>query len=149
MVLDFSRARRRYPWRNQAVSEVASGRQPISIIFISLCFTIFIFCYPASAGNERWKAITGKNGEDRILYDPDSVIPFGPGIFRVRTVSFNEGHSPKRSLEEIDCSNRIYRDIEVITEEPGKPIRHTFAPSEWRGIDRESPRGELTRILCR
>ena len=103
----------------------------------------------AVAGNERWKAIAGKSGEDRILYDPDSIIPSGPRTFRVWIMSFDKDHSPRRSMEEIDCPNKIYRDLEVITEKPGKPIHHTFTPSEWRGIVLEAPRGELLKILCR
>ena len=103
----------------------------------------------AAAGNERWKAIAGNNGEERILYDPGSVIPLRPGVFRVWIVSFDKDHSPRKFLEEIDCTNKIVRDLEVITEKPGKPIQHTFTPSDWRGIVRESSMGELFRILCR
>ena len=103
----------------------------------------------AAAGNERWKAIAGKNGGDRILYDPDSVIPLRPGVFRVWIMGFDKDHSPRRSMEEIDCSNKIYRDLEVITEKTNKPMLHTNTPSEWHGMVRESPRGELFRILCR
>lgn len=128
---------------------VAFSKQFFTIILMLFFLPFLLSFQRAEAGNEQWKAISGKNGAERILYDPNSVIPLGPETFRVWIISFDKDRSPRRSLEEIDCSNRIYRDIEVITEEPGKPIRHTFAPSEWRGIDRESPRGELTRILCR
>jgi len=103
----------------------------------------------AVAGNERWKAIAGKNGEGRVLYDPDSVIPLRPGVFRVRIMGFDKDHSPRKSLEEFDCSNRIVRDVEVVVEKPNKPASHTITPSDWRGVVRESPRGELFKILCR
>ena len=103
----------------------------------------------AIAGNERWKAIAGKNGEDRVLYDPDSVIPLRPGVFRVWIMGFDKNHSPRKSLEEFDCSNRIVRDVEVVVEKPNKPVSHTITPSDWSGVVRESPRGELFKILCR
>ena len=103
----------------------------------------------ATAGNERWKAIAGKNGEDRILYDPGSVIPSGPRVFRIWIMGFDKNHSPRKSLEEFDCANRIVRDVEVIVDRPNKPVAHTFTPSDWTGVVRESPRGELLKILCR
>ncbi len=103
----------------------------------------------AAAGNEQWKAIAGKNGTDRILYDPDSVIPLRPGVVRVWIMGFDKDHSPRKSLEEFDCSNRIIRDVEVVVEKPNKPVSHTFTPSDWSGVVRDSPRGELFKILCR
>lgn len=103
----------------------------------------------AVAGNERWKAIAGKNGEDRVIYDPDSVVPLRPGVFRVRIMGFDKDHSPRKSLEEFDCSNRIVRDVEVVVEKPNKPASRTITPSDWRDVGRESPRGELFKILCR
>jgi hypothetical protein len=103
----------------------------------------------AAAGNERWKAIAGKNGEDRVLYDPDSVIPLRPGVFRVWIMGFDKDHSPRKSLEEFDCSNRIVRDVEVVVEKPNKSVSHTITPSDWSGVVRESPKGELFKILCR
>jgi hypothetical protein len=120
------------------------------LVFLVLLFSASAISLESTfAANERWKAIAGKNGEDRILYDTGSVIPLRPGVFRVWIMGFDKDHSPRRSLEEIDCSNKIVRDLEVITEKPNKPILHTFTPSEWRGIERESSRGELFRILCR
>ena len=103
----------------------------------------------AEAGNERWKAIAGKEGGERILYDPDSVIPSGPRMFRVWVMGFDKDHLPRKSFEEFDCTNRIVRDVEVIVERPNKPVAHTFTPSDWTGVVRESPRGELFKILCR
>ncbi len=103
----------------------------------------------AHAGNERWKAITGKTGEERILYDPDSIIPSGPRTFRVWIMGFDADHFPRKSREEFDCTNKIVRDVEVISEKPNKPVNHSFTPSDWHGVVRETPRGELFKKLCR
>ncbi|MFZ2198356.1 MAG: hypothetical protein WAV13_11525 [Thermodesulfovibrionales bacterium] len=103
----------------------------------------------AGAATERWKAIAGKEGEERILYDPDSVIPGGPGRYRVWIMGFDKDHFPRKSFEEFDCANRIVRDVEVIVERPNKPVTHTITPSDWRSVVRDSPMGELFRILCR
>jgi hypothetical protein len=119
------------------------------VLFFLLISSSAVSLGNAAAGNERWKAIAGKNGEDRVLYDPDSVIPIRPGVFRVRIMGFDKNHSPRKSLEEFDCSNRIVRDIEVVVEKPNKPVSHTITPSDWSGVVRESPRGELFKILCR
>ena len=116
------------------------------LILISNCL---VSLGNAGTGNERWKAVVGKNGEERILYDTDSVIPYGPELFRVRITGFDKDHASRRSLEEFDCRNRIYRDIEVITETPNKPAQRTLTPSEWRGVVKDSPRGELFKVLCR
>jgi hypothetical protein len=120
-------------------------------VFLFLLFSASIMIAGnAHAGNERWKAIAGKTGEDRMLYDPDSIIPSGPRTFRVWSMGFDADHSPRKSQEEFDCTNKIVRDVEVITERPNKPATHTFTPSEWRGIEGESsPRRELYKILCR
>jgi hypothetical protein len=128
------------------------GRKKTSLaLFLILvsCFLLSFDAGAAEAAKERWKAIAGKEGQERILYDPDSVIPGGPGKFRVWIMGFDRDHFPRKSLEEFDCSNRIVRDVEVISEKPNKPVTRTITPSEWRGVVRESPRGELFKILCR
>lgn len=103
----------------------------------------------AHAGNERWKAIAGNPGEERILYDPDSIVPSGPRTFRVWIMGFDTDHFPRKSMEEFDCSNKIVREVEVISEKPNRPSNHTFTPSEWRGVVRDTPMWELFETLCR
>ena len=128
------------------------GRKRTTLaLFLPLIFSFLLSLGigAAEAANERWKAIAGKGGEERILYDPDSIIPSGPRVFRVWIIGFDKDHFPRKSLEEFDCANRIVRDIEVIVERPNKPVAHTFTPSDWTGVVRESPRGELFKILCR
>ena len=126
-----------------------SIRQFVLMLFLLLVSSFFVSPRTAEAGNERWKAIAGKNGEERILYDPESVMSLRPGVVRVWVMGFDNDHSPKKTLEEIDCSNKIVRDIEVIMEKPNKPTLHTITPSDWRGIVLDSPRGDLLKILCR
>ena len=128
------------------------GRKKSSFALFLLLFSCNLLIFDAGAAEgakERWKAISGKEGEDRILYDPDSVIPAGSGRYRVWIMGFDKDHFPRKSLEEIDCSNKIIRDVEVIVERPNKPVAHTFTPSDWTGVVRGSPRGELFKILCR
>ena len=121
----------------------------ISLIFFFSSFVVSLGRAGSGTKNERWKAIAGREGEERILYDPESVIPSGPRVFRVWVMGFDKDHFPRKSLEEFDCTNKIIRDVEVIVERPNKPVAHTITPSDWTGVVRESPRGELFRILCR
>ncbi len=118
-------------------------------LFSALLAAWTVLPEPASAGQERWKVITGKSAEDRIIYDPDSVIPSGPMRFRVWVAGFDADGFPRKTLEEFDCTNRIVRDAEVVAEKPNRPPIRTITPSAWRGIVRESPRGDLYKILCR
>jgi len=126
-------------------------KETILALFLILIFPFLLSSVTGVAGaaTERWKAVAGKEGEERILYDQDSVIPSGPGRYRVWIMGFDKDHFPRKSLEEFDCSNRIVRDIEVIADRPNKPAAHSFTPSDWSGVVRESPRGELLKILCR
>jgi hypothetical protein len=126
-------------------------KETILALFLVLIFSFLLSFVTGVAGaaTERWKVIAGKEGEERILYDPDSVIPGGPGRYRVWIMGFDKDHFPRKSLEEFDCANRIVRDVEVIVERPNKPVTHTLTPSDWRSVVRDSPRGELFKILCR
>jgi hypothetical protein len=118
-------------------------------LLLASAFLLSLAAGTAESAKERWKAIAGKEEVGRILYDPDSVIPAGPRRYRVWIMDFDKDHFPRKSLEEFDCANRIVRDVEVIVERPNKPVAHTFTPSDWRGVVRESARGELFKILCR
>jgi hypothetical protein len=118
------------------------------LLILIFSFLLSLGASAADAAKERWKAIAGKEGEERILYDPDSVVPSGPRVFRVWIMGFDKGHFPRKSFEEFDCANRIVRDVEVNVERPNKPVAHTFTPSDWTGVVRDSPRGELLKILC-
>lgn len=136
-------------WHLSAESRRIFAKKTILILLLLLVTSFFVSPDSVEAGKERWKAIAGKNGKDRILYDPDSVISLRPGVFRVWIMGFDMDHSPRKSQEEIDCSNKIIRDVEVITENLNKPKHHTITPSDWTGIVRDSPRGELFKVLCR
>jgi hypothetical protein len=126
------------------------GAARIAILAVLAALSaVALFAMPAEAAQQRWRDIPGKTGEERILYDADSVVPSGPDRYRVWVTGFEKDRFPRKSQEEYDCRNRIFRDIEVIVEKPGKPATHTFTPTEWRDVPRDTPRGELLKILCR
>ena len=103
----------------------------------------------AEAGKEQWKSISGNNNREWILYDPESVIYLQKDLVRVWVMGIDNNSTRRKSLEEINCSHKIVRDIEVITEKSNKANVHNIAPSSWHGIVRNSARGELFKILCR
>jgi hypothetical protein len=120
------------------------------LILLSLLLSLFILPLQNSeAGKDRWKSVPGRNGQEWILYDPDSVIYLQKDLVRVWIMDTGKDSSGRKSLEEMNCSHKIIRDIEVVTEKPNKLILHTITPTDWRGIVKESPRGELFKILCR
>lgn len=141
----------KYVLESQGAASMIGRKETILALFLSLIFSFLLSFVTGVAGavTERWKAIAGKEGEERILYDPDSVVPSGPRVYRVWIMGFDKGHFPRKSFEEFDCVNRIVRYVEVISEKPNRPVNHTFTPSDWHGIVRESPRGEFLKILCR
>lgn len=99
----------------------------------------------AWAAEPTWKAIAGKGGTGGILYDPSSVTRPSRDAVRV----WIRKTAQQRILEEFHCSYKIVRDVQVVTELPNKPPRITFVPSEWRGVVKESPLGELFGVICR
>jgi len=121
----------------------------VRIAGIAVLLSLALSAGPADSAGERWKDLPGKSGEERILYDADSIVPSGPNRFRVWIASIGGDGSPRRSREEVDCVNRIVRDVEVIVERPGKPLSHAFTPGDWRDVPRGTPRGELLKVLCR
>ncbi len=141
----------RYVLESQGAASMIGRKETILALFLSLIFSFLpsFVTGVEGAATERWMAIAGKEGEERILYDQDSVIPSRPRVFRVWIMGFDKDHFPRKSLEEFDCANRIVREIEVIADRPNKPAVHSFTPSDWSGVVRESPRGELLKILCR
>jgi hypothetical protein len=121
-----------------------------TVFLFFLYSLLIIYMGTGHAINERWKAIVGKTGEERILYDLDSIIPSGPRTFQVWIMGFDANGSSRKSREEFDCINRIVRDVEVISEYPNRPVYHTFPPRwDWHGVVRETPREELFKTLCR
>lgn len=128
------------------------NRYPVLLVFLAILYQAIAVAvgYAGEFTHDpQWKAVPGEYGPERMLYDPDSVVPSGPRAFRVWILTLDADHSPRRSLEEVDCSNRIVRDIEVVLEKPGKSASHKTIPSEWRDVPKESPRGGLLKILCR
>jgi len=69
--------------RKQTQNKGTADKQLLLVCLVFLCLSSLLFSRFAEAGNERWKAIAGKTGDDSILYDPGSVIPSGPRTFRV------------------------------------------------------------------
>ncbi|MEW6719330.1 MAG: hypothetical protein AB1346_02645 [Thermodesulfobacteriota bacterium] len=127
------------------------GRIPLPGLVPAIAAIFLLYASTAVAGNPdtRWKTIQGKTAEDVIHYDPYSVIPSGPDRIRVQVAGFGPDRVPRKAVEEYDCANRIVRDVEVVVEKPGKPAAHTFSPSDWRDVPRDTPRGELLKTLCR
>ena len=126
-------------------------RPPYAVSFIAL---ILFFCLagispPARSAETTWKPITGNSGKEGILYDPGSVTYLSRNLARVWIRTNARDGSPLRIHEEFNCSYKIVRDVRVVTEMPNKPPQTDLVPSDWRGVVKESPLGELFRKICK
>ena len=131
------------------INEVLILEKRLLIILMLLVSLFPVFQRIAEAGKERWKSISANNKKEWILYDSESVIYLQKDLVRVWVMGTDNNSTRRKSLEEINCSHKIIRDIEVITEKPNMGTVNNTVPSSWHGIVRNSARGELFKILCR
>lgn len=84
-----------------------------------------------------------------FYYDSNSVIKIGDDIRRFWIKSTSDNGSQKKALEELDCRNRVVRDVQTITERPNKSTQLSNEPSSWRDVLGDPAMRELYKTLCR
>ena len=102
------------------------------------------FPNPARAAEPSWKTVSDRSGNDAILYDPSSVTRPSRNAARV----WIRKTGGQRILAEFQCSYKIVREVQVVTEQPNRPPGINMVPSDWRGVVPESALGELFRKIC-
>jgi hypothetical protein len=121
----------------------------IAVLGFILCMLAPVCSSGADApAIDQWKYIGSNEKGERFFYDSESVIHVS---MELRQVWIKElSNEPERRLVEINCSFKIIRDRQVISEgkrrTPRRPVR---LPSEWRAMEKDPIEKELHKVLCR
>lgn len=96
----------------------------------------------------KWIHIAGTGQDQGLSYDPESITPFSHDAFRVWTKTVGRDSSENTILREINCSDKIIRNVQVIAEKRKAGAHPQNIDRSWRGVVRGTPEGELYTILC-
>jgi hypothetical protein len=112
-----------------------------------ICLALSLASGAAAADDWKYVAMSGKG--DRFFYDASSVIPLSGGVFEIWIKKIGADGSSSRILSEINCSFKIIRDRQMITEIPDKGRQQCDIDPGWRAMERDPAMLELFKILCR
>jgi len=121
----------------------------IGVIGLFLVVIAAVFSSGAeAAADDQWKFIGANEKGERFFYDAASVIYASQDLRQVWIKELS--NEPERRLVEINCSFKIIRDRQVISEGKSKvPRRPVKIPSEWRALEKDPVMKELHKVLCR
>jgi hypothetical protein len=124
---------------------------PFLVAFLGGLFLVMlasVFSSGTEAATEQWKYLGGNDKGDRFFYDAASVIYASQDLRQVWIKELS--NEPERRLMEINCSYKIIRDRQVISEGKSKvPRRPVKLPSEWRAMEKDPVTKELHKVLCK
>ena len=120
---------------------------------IGLCLMAIVLSFSAQVEaatiNDQWKYIGANEKGERFFYDASSVVRMSADLIQVWTRELT-GEGAEKRLEEINCSFKIIRDIQVVSEGQQKkiPPRPT-GRKDWRAMELDPITKELHKVLCR
>lgn len=117
--------------------------------FVLLVLSIVLFSFRAEAVNEEWKYIAENDKGDRAFYDSLSVIPHSVDVVQVWVKNLGHDGSATKILKEINCSHKVVRELQVISERRGKSALPPTPQSNWQAMELEPIMKELHRKICR
>ena len=103
----------------------------------------------ARAGNAHWIYLAGDSEQEGFSYDSQSVVQIAPSVFRVWTKTVNPDSSETKTLWEVDCSNKIIRDVRITAERKDFVISSRRPGGDVREVVRGTPEGRLFTAVCR
>ena len=122
-----------------------SRKRVIGLLFVAAAF---VFPCGAGAADDNWKYYgTGKKGE-RFFYDASSIMRLSGDLIQVWTRELTS-EGPVKKLEEINCSYKVMRDLQVIYEGKQRPRVRPRTPSNWQAMEQDPITKELHKVLCR
>jgi hypothetical protein len=96
-----------------------------------------------------WKYYGTSEKGERFFYDETSVIYLSTDLIQLWTRELT-AQGPTKRFQEINCSYKIIRDLQVIDEGIRKaPIRPPRLPSEWRAMEQDPITQQLYKYLCK
>ncbi|HWR59340.1 MAG TPA: hypothetical protein VN328_10670 [Thermodesulfovibrionales bacterium] len=104
-------------------------------------------CSGTEAATDQWKYIGTREKGERFFYDAESVLLLSQDVRQVWIKELSE--NPERRLIEINCSFKIVRDVQVISEGKKKIQLHPVARRAWQAIEKDAVMKELHKVLCR
>jgi hypothetical protein len=113
-----------------------------------LIVAVLVLSSGAGGADEQWKYYGTNEKGDRFFYDASSVIYTSADAIQVWTRELT-GEGPAKRLEEINCTYKIIRDLQVIYEGKQKPRFRPHVYQEWRAMEQDPITKELHRALCR
>ncbi|RPI37408.1 MAG: hypothetical protein EHM54_03250 [Nitrospiraceae bacterium] len=117
---------------------------------IGLLFIVaaLVFSSGVGAAEENWKYFGADQKGSRFFYDASTVIHLSADLIQVWTRELTS-EGPAKRLEEIHCSFKVIRDLQVIYEGKQKPRVRPRSPSGWRPMEQDPVAQELHKVLCR
>ena len=121
----------------------------LALIGSALLVIAAVFSYGAEAAvNDQWKYLGANEKGERFFYDSESVMQISQDLRQVWIKELSS--EPEKRFVEINCSFKIIRDRQVISEGKTKvPRRPVRFPSEWRAMEKDPITQELHKVLCR
>jgi len=127
-----------------------TGTNILKVVLASLFVfaSAALFSSGTEAATDQWKYLGTNEKGDRFFYDASSVIYAAQDLRQVWIKELS--NEPEKKLVEINCSFKIIRDRQVISEGKSKvPPRPVKLPSEWRAMEKDLVTKELHKVLCR
>lgn len=103
----------------------------------------------AEAENAQWIYLSGGTEYEGFSYSPQSIMQVAPEVFSVWTKVTRADESQGKVLKEIDCTNKIVRDVQMIIERRNTVVSDHHLREAWREVVSGTPVGELFSVVCR
>jgi hypothetical protein len=119
----------------------------IGVTGLCLAVIVLVFSVRVEAATDQWKYIGANEKGERFFYDAASVLVLSQDVRQVWIKELSQ--NPERRLIEINCSFKIIRDMQVISEGKQKIPLRPAGRKDWQAIEKDPVMKELHKVLCR